>query len=392
MPKVYRQLTVPDMVRVHRYQSLPELGPTLLFFSGGSALNKISRCLKRYTHHSVHMVTPFDSGGSSAKLRDAFDMPAVGDLRSRIMALADETVLGQPDVYELFSYRMGTRANSKQLFLELAALVDGSHPLMIPIVAPMKALIQTQLKRLQERLPEDFDLRGASVGNLIIAGGYLSYQELLDPIVFLFSRLVKTLGQVTTIIDDVYHLGVTLSDGRRIIGQHLMTGKEAAKLDSPITKIWLNNGLTECVPVQPLLPDDRRQQITSSDLICYPPGSFFTSIVANLLVTGVADAIAKNRNPKVYLPNLGEDPEQLGWPIMKRIEYLLRLLLDDEPDQNCHRPVLNWLLLDDAYDYGFLDEEKLKEWGVSVVRTRLITTRIERYDEQRVSEALLSFV
>lgn len=390
MPNVSRRLVVPDMVRVHRYKSLPELAPSVLFFSGGSALNKIARCLKRYTHHSIHMVTPFDSGGSSAKLRSAFDMPAVGDLRSRIMALADETVLGQPNIYDLFSYRLSMTAAPEELSEELALLAEGEHPLMKPIAAPMKTLIQTPLALLQQQLPVNFDLRGASIGNLIIAGGYLSHQHLLDPITFLFSRLVKTLGQVTTIANGDYHLGVHLRNGDSVIGQHLITGKETAELSSPIDSIWLNDGLEHYCPVTVALPEDRRQQILQADLICYSPGSFFTSIVANLLVDGVSQAIQHNPNPKVYLPNLGIDPEQLGWSLMARIEYLLTLMLE-APERNLAGPVLNWVLLDDTYDYGAIEEAQLAEWGVKVVRAPLCGGKADRYDEQRVTEALLSF-
>ena len=43
---------------------LPALGPRLVFFTGGTALRGLSRSLTRYTHNSVHLVTPFDSGGS----------------------------------------------------------------------------------------------------------------------------------------------------------------------------------------------------------------------------------------------------------------------------------------------------------------------------------------
>lgn len=390
MANVTRRLMVPDSVRIHRYQSLPELAPSVLFFSGGSALNKISRQLKRYTHHSIHLVTPFDSGGSSAKLRQAFAMPAVGDLRSRIMALADETVLGQPDVFELFRYRLSAAATASQLDQELAQLADGSHPLMQPIVAPMKALIKAQLERLCKHLPEGFDLRGASVGNLIIAGGYLGHHQLLDPIIFLFSRLVKTLGQVTTIVDETHHLGVRLDDGEVILGQHLITGKECSPLQQPIADIWLNQGLEQECQVSAYLSQDRSQTIEQADLICYPPGSFFTSLMANLLVSGVASAIITNPNPKVYLPNLGVDPEQLGWSLMARIEYILKKLLGS-PELNLHTPVLNWVLLDQHYDYGECDVARLEQWGVAVVKTPLIKDKPERYDECLVAEALLSF-
>ena len=390
MANVTRRLKVPDSVRIHRYQSLPELAPSVLFFSGGSALNKISRELKRYTHHSVHLVTPFDSGGSSAKLRQAFSMPAVGDLRSRIMALADETVLGQPDVYELFRYRLSQEATAQQLEQELAQLADGSHPLMQAIVTPMKALIKTQLACLCKHLPDGFDLRGASVGNLIIAGGYLGHQQLLDPIIFLFSRLVKTLGQVTTIVDETHHLGVRLDSGEVILGQHLMTGKEHPPLQRPIAEIWLNQGLEAECPISAYLAEDRSQSIEQADLICYPPGSFFTSLMANLLVSGVAQAIVANPNPKVYLPNLGTDPEQLGWSLIARIECILTKLLGS-PELNLHTPVLNWVLLDLDYDYGAIDPVRLAKWGISVVRTPLIKDKPERYDERLVVEALLSF-
>ena len=63
---VARTLTCPDMVQVDRCLRLPEYGPKILFFSGGSAIRDLSSVLKNYTHNSVHLITPFDSGGSSA--------------------------------------------------------------------------------------------------------------------------------------------------------------------------------------------------------------------------------------------------------------------------------------------------------------------------------------
>ena len=103
---VRRAVEMPDPLRIGRYRRAPEFGPRVLFFSGGTALTEISRALKYYTHNSIHLVTPFDSGGSSAKLRQAFDMPSIGDLRSRLMALADEAVTGYPEIYRLFGYRL----------------------------------------------------------------------------------------------------------------------------------------------------------------------------------------------------------------------------------------------------------------------------------------------
>ena len=65
--------------------------PKIVFFSGGTALREVASCLTQYTKNATYLITPFDSGGSSAVLRQAFSMPAVGDLRSRLISLADRT-------------------------------------------------------------------------------------------------------------------------------------------------------------------------------------------------------------------------------------------------------------------------------------------------------------
>ena len=98
-----RAVRLRDANRIARCRRAPEHGPKILFFSGGSALRSTARELKRLTHNSVHLMTPFDSGGSSARLREAFDMLAVGDVRNRLMALADEGARGSPEIFELFN-------------------------------------------------------------------------------------------------------------------------------------------------------------------------------------------------------------------------------------------------------------------------------------------------
>src|SRR3954466_10320020 len=107
--------TFPDELRVSRSLRAPELGPRILFLSGGSALRPLCRVLKQYTHNSVHLITAFDSGGSSAKLRQSFAMPAIGDLRNRIVALADESVRGNPQIYRLFAHRLPGASSRAQL-------------------------------------------------------------------------------------------------------------------------------------------------------------------------------------------------------------------------------------------------------------------------------------
>src|SRR6056297_3176333 len=110
-----RNLPIPNRTRMDRYRQDPAQGPKILFFSGGSALRAVSQRLIEYTYNSVHIITPFDSGGSSAMLRQAFGMPAVGDIRNRLMALTDERVQGNDAVFNLFAHRLPSLESSGKL-------------------------------------------------------------------------------------------------------------------------------------------------------------------------------------------------------------------------------------------------------------------------------------
>ena len=320
---------MPDRLRLGRYRKTPELGPHVLFFSGGSALNYVSQVLKSYTHNSIHLVTPFDSGGSSAVLRMAFEMPSIGDLRSRLMALADETITGHPDVYELFTHRFPKDVKNSELLIQLEEMCAGKDPLIRAVSNPMRRLIRTQMGYFYDAMPDSFDLRGASIGNLILAGGYLNNHQHLDPIIFLFSKLVGVRGIVRAIVNDNLHLGADLEDGSCVIGQHRLTGKEQAPLTSPIKQLFLSNNPEKYVPAQAQIRKKNRNLIKTAELICYPPGSFYTSLIANLLPLGVATTIASNECPKVYIPNLGHDPEQVGMTMDSSIQTLLHYLQAD---------------------------------------------------------------
>lgn len=391
--RVTRTLSIPDPLVVSRYRKIPELGPRILFFSGGSALTGLSRTLKDYTHNSIHLVTPFDSGGSSAKLRAAFAMPAIGDLRSRLMALADESVLGHPEIFELFTYRLPSDLPAKALHKRLHAMVTGKDPLVAAILNPMRRLICNHLGFFLGAMPKDFDLSGASIGNLILAGGYLNNHRDLEPILFLFSKLVNVRGTVRAIVDDDLHLKAKLKDGSCVVGQHRMTGKETSPLQSPIRSLCLNESVDEVVPATTQLRKRNRKLIQQADLICYPPGSFYSSVIANLLPEGVGRAIASNDCPKLYIPNQGTDPEQLGMTLADSITTLVSYLRQDDPDELKVSDVLNFVVIDSKAGHypGGVPYALLESLGIGVIDLRLIDKDGDgRYDNERLVAALLS--
>lgn len=396
--RISRTALIPDELRLARYLKAPELGPRVLFFSGGTALNPLSRELVRYTHNSIHLVTPLDSGGSSAKLREAFRMPAVGDLRSRLMALADQSVKGNPEVRELFAHRLAKSPAPEELRHSLERLVAGRDALVRCIPDPMRKIVRNYLRIFQEKMPEDFDLRGASIGNLILTAGYLTSQRRIDSVVFLFSKLAEVRGVVRPTMNRYLHLAAELESGETIVGQHLLTGKEAPPITSKVRQVFISSSRQEIEPVRVAIREKVRNLIRQAELICFPMGSFYSSLIANLLPDGVGQAIAGNDCPKVYVPNTGTDPEQFGMTLADNtatlLHYLRRSCVDDPPVER----LLNLVLLDSRNGCYAppVDVVALQSLGVDVLRTPLTGDNpagsLATLDGDRVVRALLSLV
>jgi len=240
---VRREVKLPDPECLELLRTAPALGPRLLFFSGGSALKKLSQKLVKYTCNSIHLITPFDSGGSSAGLREAFRMPAIGDIRNRLMALADQSICGNPEIYRLFAYRLPSTASPRQLAGELKAMVGGCHELILAISSPMRKIIRHHLQLFDELKPADFNLAGANIGNLILTAGYLENRRHLDPIIYIYSKLAEVRGVVRPVVSSNCHLAAALSDGRILVGQHRFTAGAYPCPGSRIEKVFLVGGL-----------------------------------------------------------------------------------------------------------------------------------------------------
>lgn len=381
-------------LRLARYRKAPELGPKLLFFSGGTALRRFSEVLTDYTHNSIHLVTPFDSGGSSAELRRAFAMPAVGDLRARLLSLADDSVTGHPDVAALFSHRL----NGSDLDHQLQELIKAKHPLLKAIAEPMRSLIRSYLEAFSQQMPSDFDLAGASVGNLILTGGYLIHNRSLDPIAFLFGQLIKTRGTVRTTTDVDLQLEVQLDNGRTITGQHNFTGKETASIDSPIRSIKLTGEADDIDTLDASrICKETLTLIDSAELLVFPPGSFYSSIIANLLPKGVTKALDRNPSPRVYIPSLGTDVETLGMTLEDQVKVLSQHLAYKVASKGALRPaarsVIDFLIVDSRL-LEVSDKQLARisnDMGIQIIDTDLANQACDthRYDDTKLAQALL---
>ncbi len=366
---VRRLAAVPDQLRVERCRRAPELGPRLVFFSGGTAIRSLARMLTSYTHNAHHLVTPFDSGGSSALLRDVFQMPSVGDMRNRLCALADDTLAGNAEIRSFFSWRFSRESGAEELHAQLQRIRDGRDPMIHSVPQPVRRLVSAHLRAFCDNMPADFDLRGASLGNLTLTGAYLLNDRDIDAVSYLYSRLLEVRGYVRCTVNAHLDIAAELDDGTFLPRQHLFSGKAEAPIASPIKSVSLRSRNDPDGPAAVVIDRNLGQAITDADLICFPMGSFYSSLIANLLPSGVGSSISRARGPRVYVPNTGTDPEQLGMSVTDCTATLIKYLSHDLPEPSRAGPLLDFVLVDTQRGHypGGIDIEAVENLGVKVV-------------------------
>jgi len=355
----------------------------LLFFSGGDALAETARVLRQRGVASIHLVTPFDSGGSSAALREALQMPAVGDLRNRLVALSARDQTRDP-VVALFRHRLG--ADPRSARESLLRLLAGRHRLLagLPTDAAGERCRQA-LAAVGRALPPGFDARAASLGNLVLAGLYLAAGRDLVAAVHDGAEILDSRGRVRPTVDADLHLGARLADGARLARQHLLTGKQVAPIAAPVETVELVDADGRVARAS--IDDATRAAIASCALVCLPVGSFFSSVVANLLPDGVVEAVAATTVPKVYVPNLGCDPEQLGMGITDAVGYLRALA--GRAGVLPLRLVDRVLIDPRAHVLPAAGRRALEAQGVEVVEASLCRERRDRIAPDALVDALL---
>lgn len=350
-----------------------------------------SRVLKSYTTHSIHLITPFDSGGSSAALRQAFGILGVGDLRNRLMALAEEGGgEAAQALLEVLGHRFDPRQEQAVLRAELVSFTRGEHTLLEEVEASERETLRLQLAEFERQMPDDFDLRDASLGNLALTGSYLGHGRNLDAALGQFGRLVRARGTVRPTAQAAAHLEALHESGERTLGQHLL-GKEAGLARGPIRDLRLVSALLEPEPVEVEADPLGLLLLERADLVCFPMGSFFGSVVANLLPRGVGRAVVACEAPRIYVPNVGDDPEMRGYSVEDCVHKLVEFASRDVGRELSAPELLDYVLVDSTrLRYGAkLDLEALLRMGVGVIDTDLAGANEVSHDPEKLVEVLL---
>ena len=294
-----------------------ERGPRVVAIGGGTGLSTLLRGLKEVTSNITAVVTVTDDGGSSGRLRGELDVLPPGDVRNCILALAeDETRLS-----DLFQYRF--------------------------------------------QAPQE--LAGHSLGNLVLVGLEQATGG-FDRAVEAMSHFLNIRGRVLPATLTSTHLVARMADGTRVEGE--------TKVSSDPRRIAELKLSSSPVPAHREVLD----AIAGADLIIVGPGSLFTSLIPNLLVDGVAEAIERASAEKVLIANLMTQPgETDGFSLRDHL-----LVLNEYIDiRRFDRLFVNVAPADRDLLEGYMDEEaepvrddltRPNEFGLSVVRFDLVGT------------------
>lgn len=235
------------VVDIYRKRQELAQGPRIVAIGGGTGLSTLLRGLKQKSSNITAVVTVTDDGGSSGRLTREKGMIPPGDIRNCLVALAD----AEKSMTDLFQHRFKSDSGS---------------------------------------------LSGHSIGNLLIAALVDQSQGDFEKAVEKASDVLLIRGRVIPSTLSHVRLRAMMEDGTEICGE-----TQIAQAGKRIRRLYLD---PEDVQAHPAVID----AIRDADLICIGPGSVYTSILPNLLVKGIAEALMESDAPKAYICNVMTQP------------------------------------------------------------------------------------
>jgi len=239
------------------------LGPYIVALGGGTGLSTLLKGLKCFTRNITAIVTVTDEGGSSGRLRQEWGVLPPGDIRNCLLALAED---------------------------------------------------DSSLNRLLNFRFDRGELAGHSLGNLLllaateIAGDFRKGIEELN-------YMLAIRGQVLPVTTESVCLVGRTKNGSRVEGELNIT-----TCGPDLEELWLEPRNAKPLP-------EVLKAISNADLIVLGPGSLFTSVIPNLLVEEVSNAILNSSAPVVYVCNLMTQPlETEGFSVWDHAKWIAKVL------------------------------------------------------------------
>jgi uncharacterized cofD-like protein len=315
-------------------------GPKIVAIGGGTGLSTMLRGLKQYTSNLTALVTVADDGGGSGVLREDLGMLPPGDIRNCILALANT----EPIMQKLLQYRF-----------------------------------------------QDGMLKGQSFGNLFLAamdGISDSFEEAVKKM----SDVLAVTGKVLPITLDDVRLCAKTDNGNTILGEFNIGHRDLTD-DSKIERVYFNQQ-----NVKPL--NEAIEAIMEADIVVLGPGSLYTSIIPNLLVEGVCEALQKTKAIIVYVCNVMTQPcETQGYTLsdhIKAIEkHTKKGIIDfcvvntsSIPDELSKRYLL------DGAELVMVDSDVVEKMGIELITGdfKAVNNNLVRHDSNKLAKKLIELV
>jgi uncharacterized cofD-like protein len=311
--------------------------PKVVVIGGGTGLPVLLRGLKRHPIDISAIVTVADDGGSSGRLRDSLDIPPPGDIRNVLAALSEV----EPLVEQMFQHRFETTN----------------------------------------------ELSGHALGNLIIAALASITGDFVHAIQEM-SRVLNVKGKVLPSANQSVILKAEMEDGTIVTGESTIP-----KAGKKIKRVFL-----EPDSIKPL--GETLRAIKEADLIVMGPGSLYTSILPNLLVPGIGDAVCRAKAKKMYICNI---MTQAGETLDYSASDHVKALYDHLETPSIDYILVNKKQVPDEVQARYNEEQaspvhfdvdKLKAMGLEVIAEEILSydNHLVRHNTEKVADIIYSYL
>ena len=304
---------------------------------GGTGLSVLLRGLKKYPLEITAIVTVADDGGSSGKIRSDMNIPSPGDIRNVIAALSDV----EPYLEKMFQYRF-----------------------------------------------DSGEVKGHPVGNLMIAAMTDIHGD-FSTAVKVMSRILNVRGTVLPTTNDIATLDAVLSDGEIIRGESSIT-----KAGGVIDHVYIT-------PSRVKPNEDVLKAIEEADYIIMGPGSLYTSIIPNLVISNVSEKIRESKAKKIYVCNvMTQHGETDNYSVCDHI-----VAINKHVEENIFDLVIaNSREFDDSILSKYhkekqepvkIDHEKIEALGIKLIKNNdvgIVDNNTIRHNADKVSELIYDYI
>ncbi|SHG53351.1 conserved hypothetical protein, cofD-related [Thermosyntropha lipolytica DSM 11003] len=288
----------------------------LVVLGGGTGLSVLLKGLKRYTSDLTAVVTVSDDGGSSGRLRTEMGVLPPGDIRNCLVALAETETL----MDKVFQHRFKTMSS----------------------------------------------LNGHNLGNLIL----VAMAEITGDFITAIKEISKVLAVRGRVIPSTLEhvvLGAWMEDGNTVLGETAIRN-----YGGRIRKLFLVPDTCEPVP-------DTLEAIRKADAVILGPGSLYTSVLPNLLVKGIKEAIEESPGITFYVSNImTEKGETDGYTAFDHVQVI---------NEHLGRQIIDYVVAND----GVIDEMRLKRYREeNAVPVKIDKEKIEKLGIKVIQADLVS--